>query len=126
MFDDLLFVKYVKGGRNPQIGLDCYGLVKEVYHRIGIELPEYDSPESCEGIDDFVREKKGTFEKLDNIQAYALVLFVIKPPYETHIGTVLADRKTFIHVLKKTGCCIERLNNPFWVKRIGGFYQWRG
>src|SRR3972149_11977133 len=104
MFDDLLLVKFVKGGRDITIGLDCYGLCKEVYHRIGIDLPEYDSPEACEMIDEFVQGEKSKFEKLDHAQPYALVLLMIRPPYESHMGVMLNDRKRFIHMLEKTGC----------------------
>jgi len=124
LFDDLVGIKFVKGGRDVKTGLDCYGLCKEVYRRIGIDLPEYDSPEFRESIDEIVQNQKSRFEKLDHIQAYALVLFTIRPPYESHIGVVLEDRKRFIHIMKGSGCCIERLDGMFWKKRIRGYYRW--
>jgi len=123
--DDLLKVKFVRGGRDAAIGLDCYGLCKEVYKRIGIDLPEYDSPDSRETVDNVVQSQKGEFERLEQPQAYSFVLFSIRPPYESHIGIVLEDKKRFIHMLESTGCSIERLDGMFWKKRVRGFYRFR-
>lgn len=38
---DLLSVPYIAGGRDPHVGLDCWGLLLELYHRAGVELPDY-------------------------------------------------------------------------------------
>ncbi len=39
-FSDLLGVPYLHRGRDPCVGLDCLGVLLEVYHRLGIELEE--------------------------------------------------------------------------------------
>ncbi len=122
--DDLLKVKFVKGGRDVSTGLDCYGLCQEVYRRIGKELPEYDTPDCRESIDSAINGMKGSFVKLEFCQPYALVLFTIRPPYESHIGVVLEDTTRFIHMLEGTGCSIERLSGHFWKNRIRGYYLW--
>ena len=36
-----LGVPYVWGGESPQVGFDCSGLVKYVFHLHGVELPHY-------------------------------------------------------------------------------------
>lgn len=122
--DDLLKVKFVRGGRDVATGLDCYGLCKEVYKRLGIDLPEYDSPTSRETVDSVVQSQKGEFERLEQPLSYSFVLFSIRPPYESHIGIVLEDKKRFIHMLEGTGCSIERLDSMFWRKRIRGYFKW--
>lgn len=124
-FDDLRSVKFVSGGRASKEGLDCYGLCIEIYRRLGRNLPEYSSPDdNKEAASGMISKERDKFVKIPHATAWCLVLFAIFPPYETHIGVVLEDRKSFIHVAKKVGCCIEKLDNPFWEKRIRGFYEW--
>lgn len=38
-FDDLVGVKFLDKGRDPAVGLDCIGLVAEVYRRMGRRFP---------------------------------------------------------------------------------------
>lgn len=41
-YTDLVGVPFINQGRNPQKGLDCYGLVKEVFRRYGCgDIGEY-------------------------------------------------------------------------------------
>ena len=40
-YSDLIGVPFKNQGRDKNIGLDCYGLVMEVYKKLGIQLPEY-------------------------------------------------------------------------------------
>ena len=40
-YDDLIGVPFVDGGRDAKSGLDCWGLVKEVFRRQGYEVPDY-------------------------------------------------------------------------------------
>ena len=124
MFSDLRVVPFLKGGRDSKVGLDCLGLCEEISRRVGEEVPDFPSPDCREDIDEIVQREKGRFERLENAQPFAWVLFAIHPPYESHIGRVLQDRKHFIHTSAKTGCCVERLDNPFWVKRIKGFFRY--
>ena len=42
-YTDLIGVPCVNRGRDAELGLDCYGLVKEVYKRNGTDIPEYDT-----------------------------------------------------------------------------------
>ena len=123
-FSDLRRIPFLKGGRDPAFGLDCYGLCMEVSRRVGKELPDFPSPDNVEDIDDVVQRGKEQFEKLENAQAFCLVVFTKHPPFESHIGIVLQDRKTFIHTSKRVNCCIEKLDNPFWQRRLTGFYKW--
>ena len=36
-FDDLLDVPYLEDGVDPSVGLNCLGLVAEVYRRLGVD-----------------------------------------------------------------------------------------
>ncbi len=39
-YDDLIGIPYVDYCREPQKGLDCWGLAMELYRRRGIKLPD--------------------------------------------------------------------------------------
>lgn len=82
------------------------------------------SPTSVEDITKEVESKKPLFNKIDAPRPFCLVLFSIRPPFEHHIGMVMEDRKRFIHILKGSQCSIEKLDHPFWKKRLRGFYTW--
>jgi len=118
-------IPFVKGGRDPKIGLDCYGLCKVLCEKLGEELPDYISPDDREDTDRTVQEEKSNFTRLDAPEAFVLVLFAIRPPYESHIGIVLPDLIHFIHTSRNVGCSVERLSLPFWSKRVRGFYKWK-
>lgn len=40
-YADLIGVQFKNRGRDITSGVDCYGLVMEVYRRFGIDLPEF-------------------------------------------------------------------------------------
>ena len=42
-YQDLIGVEFRNHGRDVLTGLDCYGLVKEIYKRFGVALPEFDA-----------------------------------------------------------------------------------
>ncbi len=123
-YSDLIGIPYVKGGRDPSKGLDCYGLCIVVFKRLGIDLPEFHSPDESDIIHEVIFTAKRQFERFENPIPYSLVPFIIRPPFVTHIGVVLENRDNFIHILRKKCCVIERLSDPFWNKRIQGFYTW--
>lgn len=125
MIASFVGVPFLKGGRDPKVGLDCYGLCKVIGERMGLELPDYVSPEEREDTDKMVCSEKSRFVRLDQAEPFCFVVFTIRPPYESHMGVVLEDRKRFIHTSKTTGCVIEKLDSPFWEKRIRGFYLWK-
>ena len=120
----LVGIPFLKGGRDPKVGLDCYGLCKTLCLHLGVELPEQESPEEREDIDAVVQGEKEHFVKLTSIEPLAIVVFAIRPPYESHVGIVLPDRRRFIHTSRSVGCSIEKLDAPFWAKRVRGFYKW--
>ena len=39
--NDLIGGRFVNGGRSVAKGLDCWGLVMEVFRRYGVELPDF-------------------------------------------------------------------------------------
>ena len=121
---DLIGVPYIKGGRDPSKGLDCYGLCIEIYRRLGKILPEFHSSEENDIIHTTILSAKQLFERFEDPVSYSLVPFIIRPPFVTHIGVVLENKDSFIHILRKKCCVIERLSDPFWNKRMQGFFTY--
>jgi cell wall-associated NlpC family hydrolase len=121
---DLLGIRYVKNGKLPD-GLDCYSLVQEVFRREGIDLPEYDSPEESSLIHLLLT---GDILKyaipLEEPEPLCVVRFCIVQPYIRHVGVVLDNCTTFIHIREKANVAIERLDHRFWAPRIRGYFKW--
>lgn len=118
-YEDLLGKGFAYAGRGPHV-YDCWGLCFEIYHRLGRVLPDFNSASEAEQIDAMIQNARPRFEEIPSPVPYCLVLFMIRPPYVSHIGVVMKDCQTFIHIMEKTSVCVERLED--WKRRIKGFY----
>ena len=78
---------------------------------------------SREVIDGVVKENNSKFIRLDKPEKYCLVTLKIKPPYVSHVGVILEDCNSFLHISKNSKSVIERLSDRFWTKRIDGFWK---
>lgn len=125
MFDDLIGKPFETGARGPN-KYDCYGLCIEVYKRIGKELPDYGFIETAEPdkISSLFDESRQNFVRIDKPKPYCLATFFIIKPYVSHIGIMLEDCNSFIHITRKRFVCIEKLDSPRWKNRIDGFWQY--
>lgn len=120
LYNDLLKETYNKGKKN------CYWLPREIYKRLGINLPEYDEPDEASTISKMINEGKDFAEELKEPEPFCFVLFSLRHPYINHIGVVLEDCKSFIHMLKGRNVAIEKLDHEFWKKHFKGYYKWIG
>ena len=82
-YEDLLGKKFKYNGRGPD-EYDCYGLVKEIYNRLGIELPEFASTDDCSLIDLMINKEQQLFEKLQGHEPFCIAALIIRPPYTSH------------------------------------------
>lgn len=120
---DLLGKRFEYGGTGPDT-FDCKGLVFELYKRLNIKFPDYNSP-SCV-LDQHTLFKYGLEHntiQIEKPEPYCMVMFRIKPPYVTHMGLVLEDCFRFIHIMPKSSVTVERLDNVLWVNKIAGLYR---
>ena len=121
---DLLGVPFVDGGRDKQIGFDCWGLVLEVYRRFGIKLNDYKigCMEASE-INNEIDCNRAYWNKLDRSEIKAPCLVVIKfnSHYCNHTGVYIGGGR-FIHTRTKIGVNIDRIDSPAWRLNIEGFY----
>ena len=130
IFEDLIGVPYKLGGRDLA-GMDCWGLCIEVGRRAGIDLPPYASPENLDMVPVMTRGIVGAihespFQKIHRAEPFCLVAIRTGAAFVDHVGVVMEDRRRFIHASLARGIVtLERLDHPFWAKRIAGFYRVR-
>jgi hypothetical protein len=120
---NLFMASFEMGGTGPN-SYDCFTLSKEVLRRAGIDLPSWESIQDIAARDFIINERKQFFTRLETPKPFCLVSFKLHGPLVTHIGVVLEDCKTFIHIMKKQGVSICRLDDIIWSKKIDGFYQY--
>ena len=120
--NDLIGLPFIDGGRDPAIGLDCWGLSTEVFRRYGIELPDYKiSCEDASRIHSEVQEQQSGWRRCEQetpVPALVVIRFTV---YCDHTGVYIGQGR-FIHTRKGIGVNIDRVDSPAWAKRIEGFY----
>lgn len=133
---DLLGASFRYKGLSKEEGFDCWNLCREIYKRLGRELPEYhyfveeinnDGKFQYASVEKMIKDgSKKWLTKIETAEPYCLVTFMIRPPFTSHIGVVLEDRYRFIHIMRKLSVAIERLDNLTWQRRITGFWRYNG
>ena len=130
-YNDLLDVPFVDGGRDPETGLDCWGLVMEVMSRFGNNVPDFGIScwDAASIAAAYGREKaSGKWRKADGPAPGLLVVMAFDPLHPgmvQHYGVCL-DRRRFIHILDKTKVIVSKVAGDYFAKRIAGFYEWTG
>lgn len=132
-YTDLIGIPFANRGRDVKSGLDCYGLVREVYRKNGIELPEYnadyDDKEKINELMDFATHSKSVWRKVEgnNIPVPCVIAMRFNVPkgYVNHAAVYIGAGK-FLHIRENAGSCIEKINSPMWKMLIEGFYEYIG
>ena len=106
-----LGVDYRYGGKSPQTGFDCSGLVAHVFREAyGIALPHNARAQS----------EFGVRVSLSELRAGDLVFYnTLNRPF-SHVGIYLGDGR-FVHA-PKTGAQVrvEPINANYWMRRFDG------
>lgn len=121
-YDDLIGIPFVDGGRDPESGLDCWGLVKEAFRRQGCEVPDYHiSAIEAADIAGTMKRQEDDWIRLDKPRVGCLVLLRLTPGlWANHVGIYAGDGR-FLHAYLPTGVCVDRLRR--WQSRIVGYYS---
>lgn len=110
---------------------NCWDLVRVVYERMGIELPDVNF--KCHEVlylSHLAKEERDTLgdrvTKWDNLgepPVPSIILFTPTGNIISHVGIYLGNGK-FLHATDviKRGICIERTYAPLWRDRIEGYY----
>jgi cell wall-associated NlpC family hydrolase len=106
-----LGVDYQYGGKSPQTGFDCSGLVAHVFREAyGIQLPHNARAQS----------EYGVRVSLSELRAGDLVFYnTLNRPF-SHVGIYLGDGR-FVHA-PKTGAQVrvEPIGASYWMRRFDG------
>jgi cell wall-associated NlpC family hydrolase len=102
---------YRHRGADPA-GFDASGLVRHVYARCcGIELPHSAEAQRAQGAPvDFSRARRGD-----------LLFYVLEdgPRRELHVG-IYIGRGRMVHIREQGRVQVERIDLPFWERRLAG------
>lgn len=120
-YEDLIGIPFVDGGRDLD-GLDCWGLVRELYRRQGIDVPDYHiSAMAPSHIAGQMSHDKTGWNRVEKPKVGTMVLLRLSPEvWANHVGICIGDGR-FIHAYRSTGVCIDRLRR--WKSRIVGYYE---
>jgi cell wall-associated NlpC family hydrolase len=123
----LIGIPFLDQGRDPAVGLDCWGMFMEVQRRFGNHVPDFRIPcKATPQIGEIVSSELGKWERIEEPEAGCAVLMAISPEMPDvvqHFGVYIGNGK-FLHTLEKTGAIVSRVGDAFWSKKIRGFYRW--
>jgi cell wall-associated NlpC family hydrolase len=118
---DLVGRPFESGGRGPSF--DCWGLVREVYRRYGIELPDY--PIAAVDHEQIARQVAQDLPSWREVRppypVPAVAVFRLAGPLPCHTGAVISPGR-FLHAREKTFSCTEDLAHPYWGRHLVGVY----
>ena len=130
--DDLIGVPFANRGRDPETGLDCYGLVMEVYRRYGYDIPEYDMQYHYEDmcrVNELIQGNSQNYpwKEISEPEVPCLMAIRFGSPegVVNHTAVYIGD-DCFIHARERVGVCVDRLSSPAWSRVIVGFYKYVG
>ncbi len=127
MYNELIGIPFKHMGRTRE-GLDCWGLVLEVFRMNGKTLidpvPDYTEDwDKTREQNHFLENYHKHWEQIngiDNVQLLDVALIGEEPTFPTHIGVVIEENKV-IHCGKRYGVIITRFEK---MKRcFTGFYR---
>jgi cell wall-associated NlpC family hydrolase len=106
-----LGVQYRYGGRSPETGFDCSGLITHVFERAwGMLLPPGTAALS----------KVGTAVKLRELEPGDLVFYNTRNRPYSHVGIYLGDGR-FLHAPRRGAFVrVESLETGYWRTRFNG------
>lgn len=120
-------VPYITNGRDPAVGLDCWGVVvvasKVLYGR---DVPDYslyrDSTDQKEIAPLFdARVNWQSIPKGRELPGDVIVVRI--GGYPLHAG-LCTGMGMMMHSLNGRNCCMESYERTMWRNRIEGFYRW--
>jgi len=107
----LIGIRYVFGGRSPETGFDCSGLVRYVFNRVtGSSLPHTS----------FEMASLGTQVAFADLQPGDLVFYNTRGRRNSHVGIYVGEGR-FIHAPSRGGQVhIANMTERYWVTRFNG------
>ena len=122
-----LGVKYVHGGRDKNVGLDCYGLVIALYQDYGITIDDWSGYEqnfAAKGKNYIAENYHKQWCQVATPHTLDVVLFHNYEGVVNHIG-VYMTRNRVLHCTR-AGVVMSVLDNKIIFDKIAGFYRYKG
>jgi len=120
---DLVGKPFKSGGRGPD-EYDCYGLVIEIYRRLGIEIPNYTvNALDFRAVNAIYQEGKKLWILVDKPEILDILAIKFNSPVINHVAVYLGNHQ-FIHARQGSNSCIESTENIYWKRAIKGYYRW--
>ena len=120
---------FVDGGRTLY-GMDCWGLAMETMRRYGHEVPDFHA--SCFDATTihsiYTREKKHRWVRAAYPAPGDLAVMTLDPRHPEliqHVGVYIGGGRV-LHTLDRRESHLIRMDDPFWSKKVRGFYRWTG
>jgi len=124
---DLIGGRFVNGGRSVRAGMDCWGLVMEVYRRYGIAIPDFTVGAFDYVVINALMDEAVESQKWEEVGKPAIgdvplvVLMRMHPTLITHAGVYVGGNR-IIHTMKMTGVIMSRVDGL--KSRIEGYYRY--
>ncbi len=120
----LIGIQFATGGMNPKTGLNCYGLVRELYKKLEIELPAREETVLTE---DMIAREGKNWIRIDAPEPYCVALIKSDIPAQAGIQTfhfgIITPELELLHVLPKSGVVVSRLSK--YRPRIVGYFRYK-
>ena len=117
-WQDLIGIKYALTGDTKSVGLTCYGLVREVYQLLNIQLPEHQET-SADGAT--ITEGAGNdWTQLDEPVPYAVALIRAEGNASAFHLAIVTPELTLLHSIPRKGVIVSPVRS--YRERIVGFY----
>jgi cell wall-associated NlpC family hydrolase len=107
LYVDLIGTPWLRGGRDSATGLDCFGLVRTMFARLGKTVPDFDSPGSKELMEQVIDREAKTWRRVERRPGVCLLMRV--QGYRAHVAFQLTDDK-FIHASDPAGVMLGRIS----------------
>ncbi|HBE45746.1 MAG TPA: hypothetical protein DDW17_09995 [Deltaproteobacteria bacterium] len=114
---NLIGISYALGGQDRLKGLNCYGLVREVYKGINITLPVRNEMELSA---ELVQKEGANWEKIVNPEPYAVAL--MRSDKGLHLGIITPDMQ-LLRCDENKGVIVSRLKKYNYV--IISYYRYK-
>ena len=126
---DLIGIPFLQNGRDPAVGLDCWGLCREALRRFGRDVPDfphavYDALEI--DAQAATEARTGRWERIDQPEPGCVAAMAVDPDLPgaiTHLGVYIGGGR-ILHTIQKLNSSLFRLDDRFWGRKIRGYYRW--
>lgn len=124
LYIDLIGKPYKVNCAGPDF-YDCFGLIYEIYRRMGVTLPDVNdvADSNYDEINIEVNKAMPLYEKLPKCQPGCIIAFRANKRLITHVGIAI-DHCNMIHIRKGIGVSVTRFDSPAWQAKLEGYYTY--